>query len=291
MYKFLNIVNNDFLRTCAYSLCMYYPEVKAALPQHPLVQEMLRHAPDDAKLLEWAKTLKQHYIEKNAMWLPGTLLDKFPDIKVSAFKLADYLEKQNNVFSSITNRCATMENRLQRLESKVDTLTSLIQRLLAQLGVNNVPQQCTTSPASEPRSDDQLPLVMLSKSSVTLTQGFVAYYEYSVWNMKSTDKVKRIISDYTTAVRIVKHFLPPGTIIPARPEGATEQSKWLTKLKQLADSVTSVVLESAVELRSKAGKPLVNATTSLSARAKDFAKFPFRLDHITDEANPSFPVR
>ena len=291
MYKFVDVVNHDFLKTCAYSLCMYFPEVKEALPQHPLVKEMLRYVKDESTLQEWAKSIKQHYIEQNAMWLPGSLLDKFPDIKVSAFKLADYLEKQNNVFCALNRRYATVERRLQRLETKMDTLTTLLQRISAKFGVNEAVHDGSTAQATVPRSDDQLPLIMLSKSSVTLTQGFVAYYEYSVWNMERTNQVKRVISDFTTAVRIVKHFLPPGTVIPAKPIESREQSMWLAQLKQLAESVSSVILTTAVDLRAKAGKPLSKASKSLSARVKDFARFPFSLDHITDEAYPEFPLR
>jgi hypothetical protein len=269
---------------------MYYPDVKAAMPQHPLVKEMLRYAKDEVKLEEWAKTIRQHFIEENAMWLPGSLLDKFPDIKVSAFKLADYLEKQNNVFCALNRRIATVERRMQRFESKMDTLVTLLQRISAKLGVSEADVNAGAAHAAEPRSDAQLPVVMLSKNNVTLTQGFVAYYEYAVWNMERNGKVKRVISDFTAAVRIVKHFLPSGTVIPAKPEGAMEQSRWLATLKQLADSVTDVILQTAVELRNKAGKPLSNASTSLSARVKDFGNFPYSIGHIKDEANPAFPI-
>jgi hypothetical protein len=281
MMKFTGVVEEHFLRTCAYSLCMYYREVCEKCPQHPLLSEMLRYA-SHTQLTTWSEELHKRFVELNVLSLPCSVIANCEKYNVSGAALKTYMETLNAVHCAMGNRVASIEAKVDEQGKMITQMHHIICAMAAKLGV--APEETETPSATfEARPSTELPSFISSTANLTVVEGFVYYYDLAGWDLKSDNKSKRIVSMMTAAV---KHFLPAGTIIPARPQLTSEHAAWLATLRDLAESVLPQILTCAQQLRQARGDPIERPSASLAARVKDFGNYSFENAHVLDEAIP-----
>jgi hypothetical protein len=284
MMKFTGVVDEHFLRTCAYSLCMYYRDVQEKCPQHPLLGEMLRYA-SHAQLNDWSQELHKRFVELNVTSLPCSVIANCEQYNVSGASLRKYMDTQNAVHCAMGNRVASIEAKVDEQGKMITQMHSIICAMAAKLGVA-VEMEAPSAPV-EARSSTELPSFIATTANLTVPEGFVYYYDLAGWDLRSDRKSKHVINLMSTAVKMVKHFLPPGTIIPPRPQLTSEHAAWLAILRDFAESVMPQILSRARELREAKGDPIGRPSASLTGRVKDFGGFDFQYSHVVDQAIPS----